>query len=129
MTCAKLAGMLEQGPAAAVIHPLECVSTRGRAHPVERGGPRMRGPGTRMHACIAVLAALLLALGPGCSLLLDFDLPDRDAAVIIDAAAPDAPPLDAGPDAALDAMPGMQDGGPADGGDVDATPALLLDDR
>jgi hypothetical protein len=126
MTCAKLGGMLEQGPATAVIHPPECVPARGRVPPAAAAGPRGRRPGAR--AYITVLASALLALGPGCSLLLDFDLPAIDAAIPIDAAAPDAQPIDAAtPDAQqpIDAPPAGPDGAPAD----DAAPMLILDER
>lgn len=119
VTCAKLASMLEQAPASTVTLTLECVSPRARVHAAGRTG-RRRGPGARAHAWISALAATLLTLGPGCSLLLDFDLPPPDAkavdATAVDAAPVDATPVDADaappPDApGVDAAPGPPDAG------------------
>jgi hypothetical protein len=123
MTCAKLAGMLEQAPATAVIHPPECVPARGRMSVIGRAGPLTRRLARR--AWLTAFAAALLALGPGCSLLLDFDVPPIDAAPIADAAAPDATVDAAGPDAG-DGGASMPDGGPVV---MDAMTPLRFDER
>lgn len=126
MTCAKLAGMLEQAPATAVIHPPECVPARGRTPAIDHAGPLARRLAPR--ACITMLAAALLALGPGCSLLLDFDVPPVDAAPVIDAAAPDAmPPIDAAPPDAEDGGAPTPDAGEPDAG-VSRRGPLSLDE-
>lgn len=55
------------------------------------------------HALLALLVASLLGMAPGCSLLLDFDVP-VDAAANLDAGPADAAPADADvPDAESDA--------------------------
>lgn len=122
MTCAKLAGMLEQAPTTAVIPSPECVSAGGRTPAIGHAGPRARRRTPRARACITMLAAALLALAPGCSLLLDFDVPP------VDAAPPDATPIyDAPPEPPpMDAAP-ASDGGEPDA-DVSRRGPLSLDE-
>jgi hypothetical protein len=89
--------MLEQAATSTMTLTLECVSPRSRMHAVGRTGRRSRGLAAWAHAWIPVLAAALLTLGSGCSLLLDFDVPPLDAARPIDAGPSDAAPADTGP--------------------------------